>query len=252
MDRQMNRQFARAAGCAALYLSCAAIAAEACAGSFQVTPIRLELSAAQRTGALTVRNDTPDPLVLQIELSEWSQRDGQDTYAATPDLLATPPIVTIAAGREQVFRVGLRRAPDPTQELAYRVFLQEVVPPPAADFKGLQVALRVGVPAFVKPVSPGAKPVTTWSGRVTPDGKLTVAARNNGNAHLQVIDFKLTLPDGGAVIAGNDRMSYVLADQSREWLLDVKPALPAGVTRLHLMAQTDAGPIEAELVLDQR
>jgi fimbrial chaperone protein len=248
----MTRQLARAASWAALYLCCAAIAANAYAGSFQVTPIRLELSAAQRTGALTVRNDTPDPLVLQIELSDWSQRDGQEIYAATPDLLATPPIVTIAPGREQVFRVGLRRAPDPTRELAYRVFLQEVVPPPAADFKGLQVALRVGVPAFVKPIAPGAKPVATWTGRVMPEGKLAVTARNSGNAHLQVIEFKLALPGSDAVIASSDRMSYLLADQLREWLLDVKPALPAGVTRLHLMAQTDAGPIEAELVLDQR
>jgi fimbrial chaperone protein len=248
----MNCRLARAASQAALYLCCAGIASNAISGSFQVTPIRVELSATQRTGALTVRNDTPDPLVLQIELSEWSQRDGQDIYATTPDLLATPPIVTIAAGRAQVFRVGLRRAPDPTRELAYRVFLQEVVPPPAADFKGLQVALRVGVPAFVKPVAPDAKPVATWTGRVTPDGKLAVTARNSGNVHLQVIEFKLMVSGSDAAVASNDRMSYILPDQSREWLLDVKPVLTAGAMRLHLTAQTDAGPIEAELVLEQR
>jgi fimbrial chaperone protein len=248
----MNSQLARAAGWAALYLFWAGIAITANAGSFQVTPIRLEFSASQRTGALTVRNDTSDPLVLQIELSEWSQRDGQDIYATTPELLATPPIVTIAPGRDQVFRVGLRRPPDPSRELAYRVFLQEVVPPPAADFKGLQVALRVGVPAFVKPVAPGAAPGASWTGRVTPEGKLAVVARNSGNIHLQVIELKVTAPGNDAAVASSDRMSYVLADQSREWLLDVKPALPVGVTRLHLTAQTDAGPIEAELVLDQR
>src|SRR5450631_2234322 len=248
----MNRRLAKAAIQAAFYLCCAGIAAVANAGSFQVSPIRIELSGAQRTGVLTIRNDLPDPVVLQIELSEWSQRDGEDVYTATSDLLATPPIVTIAGGREQVFRVGLRRAPDPTRELAYRVFLQEVVPPPAPDFKGLQVALRVGVPAFVKPVAPGAKPIASWTGRMTPEGKLAVAVRNSGNAHVQVIDLKLTAVGSDTVVASTERMSYLLADQSREWLLDLKSALPAGVTRLHLMAQTDAGPIEAELVLDQR
>jgi fimbrial chaperone protein len=248
----MNSRLARAAGQAALSLCFAGIASNAISGSFQVTPIRVELSATQRTGALTVRNDTPDPLVLQIELSEWSQRDGEDIYVATPDLLATPPIVTIAGGREQVFRVGLRRPPDPTRELTYRVFFQEVVPPPAADFRGLQVALRVGLPAFVKPVVPDAKPVPAWTARITPDGKLAVSARNSGNAHLQVVEFKVTVPGSDAVIASNDRMSYILSDQSREWLLDLKPVLPAGVTRLRLMAQTDAGPIEAELVLEPR
>lgn len=248
----MNCQLARAAFRAAFYLCCAGVALDASGGSFQVSPIRVELSGTQRTGVLTVRNDLPEPLVLQIELSEWSQRDGADVYTATTDLLATPPIVTVAGGRDQVFRVGLRRAPDPTRELAYRVFLQEVVPPPTADFKGLQVALRVGVPAFVKPAVPGAKPVATWTARMAPDGKVTVAARNSGNAHVQIIDFKLLLPGSDTVVASNERMSYILADQSREWLLDVKPTLPAGVTRLHLMAQTDAGPIEAELVLDPR
>jgi fimbrial chaperone protein len=248
----MNRQITRAATWAALYLCLASVATSACGGTFQVTPIRLEFSGSQRAGALTVRNDTADPQVLQIELSEWSQHDGKDVYATTADLLATPPIVTIPPGREQVFRVGLRRVPDPTRELAYRVFLQEIVPPPAPDFAGLQVSLRVGIPVFVKPLAPAAKPVATWTGRITPNGTLAVMAMNNSNVHLQIMDFKLTVPDSNAVVASNEQMSYLLPDQSREWLLEVKPALPAGITRLHLMAQTDAGPFEAELVLEKR
>jgi fimbrial chaperone protein len=237
----------RAAFCLCLF----GIPVLASGGSFQVTPIRLEFSGQQRTAALTVRNDSAEPLVVQIELADWSQRDSQDVYSDTIDLLATPPIVTVPAGRDQVFRVGLRRAPDPSRELSYRVFLREIVPPPAPDFTGLQVSLRVGVPVFVKPIA-SAKPVLAWSAHVAPDGRLSVTAKNTGNMHVQVVDFKVNLPGAEAAVADNDRMSYLLAEQTREWLLELKTALPAGTTRLHLMAQTDAGPIEAELALDSR
>ena len=248
----MWQAIVRAALRAAFYLWLAGFPALACAGSFQVTPIRLEFSAQQRTAALTVRNDTAEPLVIQVELADWTQRDNQDVYAETSDLLATPPIVTVAAGRDQVFRVGLRRPPDPSHELSYRVFLREIVPPPPPGFTGLQVSLRVGVPAFVKPVAPGATSVLAWSARVAPDGRLWVTAKNSGNMHVQVADFKINIPGTATVAATSDQMSYLLAEQTREWTLDLKTALPAGVTRLHLMAQTDAGPIEAELALDSR
>lgn len=237
---------------AAFCLWLATLPALAGAGSFQVTPIRLEFSAQQRTAAVTVRNDSAESLVIQIELMDWTQRDNQDVYTETSDLLATPPIVTVPAGRDQVFRVGLRRAPDPSRELSYRVFLREIVPPPAKDFTGLQVSLRVGVPAFVKPIVAAGKPELGWSARTTPEGRLSVTAKNAGNMHVQVVDFRVNVPGTEAAIANTEQMSYVLADQTREWQLELKNALPAGTTRLHLMAQTDAGPIEAELALDSR
>jgi fimbrial chaperone protein len=248
----MKQAIVMAALRAAFCLGLAAIPALAGAGSFQVTPIRMEFSGQQRTAALTVRNDTAEPLVVQIELMDWTQRDNQDVYAETADLLATPPIVTVAAGRDQVFRVGLRRAPDPSRELSYRVFLREIVPPPAKDFTGLQVSLRVGVPAFVKPIAPGAKAEVRWSARAMPDGRLSVTAKNAGNMHLQIVDVRVNVPGTEAAIATTDQMIYVLADQTREWQLELKNALPVGTTRLHLMAQTDAGPVEAELALDSR
>lgn len=247
----MKQAIVMAAYRAAFCLWLASLPTLAGAGSFQVTPIRLEFSGQQRTAALTVRNDSAEPLVVQIELADWSQHDSQDVYTDTTELLATPPIVTVPAGRDQVFRVGLRRTPDPSRELSYRVFLREIVAPPAQDFTGLQVSLRVGVPVFVKPIA-AAKPALVWSARVAPDGRLSVTAKNTGNMHVQVVDFKVNLPGAEAAFANNDRMSYLLAEQTREWLLELRTALPAGTTRLHLMAQTDAGPIEAELALDSR
>ena len=119
-------------------------------------------SKASATRSITVRNDGEEPVVVQSSVLAWTQEDGKDIYASTTEALVTPPIMTIAAGAEQIVRVGLRRPPDPRSELAYRVFLQEVPPPPKPGFTGLQVALRVGLPVFVAPGAPAARRLE-WS-----------------------------------------------------------------------------------------
>src|SRR5205085_11971107 len=166
----------RAATCLALLL---ASAAPARAGSFMVTPIRATLSAAHPVSALTVRNDGAERTVVQVDALIWTQRDGGDVYAPTKDIIATPPIFSIAPGASQVVRVGLRRDPESGRELTYRLSLQEIPPPPKADFLGLRVALRLVIPVFVVPPSATA-PRLQW--RVAPagPGALSVALRNEG------------------------------------------------------------------------
>ena len=72
--------------------------------------------------------------------------------------MATPPIFTVPPKGTQVIRVGLRRAADAQQGLSYRMFLQEVPPPPRQGLQGLQVALRLSLPVFVMPAR-DARPV---------------------------------------------------------------------------------------------
>src|SRR6202165_3538316 len=78
------------------------------AGSLSVTPIRIELSSAQRSVALTVRNEGNQPTVVQAQLVAWSQADNDDRLEPTTDVLASPPIFTVAAGTSQVLRIALR------------------------------------------------------------------------------------------------------------------------------------------------
>src|ERR1700687_3963228 len=82
------------------------------AGSLSVTPIRVELSSAQRSVALTVRNEGDQPTVVQAQLVAWSQVDNEDRLEPTIDLLASPPIFTVAPGASHIVRIALRRAPD--------------------------------------------------------------------------------------------------------------------------------------------
>lgn len=215
-------------------------AGAASAGSFQVNPVRATLSISQSIAALTVHNTGDEATVIQLELFSWTQQDGKDVYTPTREILATPPIFTIPANGSQVVRVGLRRKPDAQHELTYRLFLQEVPPPPKPGFQGLRVALRIGVPVFVLPTA-AVQPQLQWQATHTPEG-VKINVSNSGNVHVQIANIRL----GSKSAATHQIAGYVLPGQSRSWVLDEK-AQP-GAT-LQLKAQTDAGEMQANVTV---
>ena len=220
------------------------------AASFGVSPVRVTLSESQQMGALTVRNDGTEPVSMQLEVLNWSQEAGKDVLTPSRELLANPPIFTVPAGGSQLVRVGLRRAPDAQRELTYRVILQELPPPPNPNFMGTRMLMRISLPVFVLP-EVDAKPVLLWQAARTPQGALKISLTNNGNAHIQIANFKLSLPGSVQPWVTKESAEYVLPGQSRDWTLPANsenPAPPLGVT-LQLFAQTDVGDIEAEVLV---
>ena len=248
--KTMLKPTLKAAAAAAFFLLIIPHAKIVAAGSFQVNPIRVDMSARVTAAALTIRNDGDEPVVVQLSVLAWSQELGEDKYGATNEALVTPPIATIAAGAQQIVRVGLRRPPDPRRELAFRLFLQEVPPPPKPDFNGLQVALRVSLPVFVAPLAPSTRQLA-WAAKIGPDGAIRLTVRNTGNTHVQISDFELRPSDDEVPIAHEAGLAYALAGESREWLLRSLTARSKKATDLRLKAITDAGEIEAVVKLER-
>jgi len=222
----------------------------AAAASLEIAPVRIELSPQQQTVAITIRNSSDQPTTLEIKPVAWAQVDAKDVYTPTRELLISPPLVTIPAHGEQVIRAALRRKADPTKELTYRINLQELPAAPAPGATGVQVALRIGLPVFVKPASGKAAPKMEWKLMHQSDGSLKVGFRNPGNAHIQISDFSLLNPGRSGVIAEEQSSSYVLAGQAREWHLKTNPAEKIAGNRLRLKAFTDAGDADKELPLE--
>lgn len=221
----------------------------AAAASWQIDPVRVELSPQQQTAAVVVRNDSDQPTSLQIQAVSWSQLKGKDVYTPTKELLVSPPIVTIAPKTEQIIRVALRRQADSTSELTYRISLQELPPPPGPDFMGVKVALRITIPVFVQSQNGEAAPKAVWNVTQMPDKKLKVWMRNQGNAHIQISDFSLYVPGNEQAIFGELGSSYVLAGQEHEWLIKTSSLANISGGRLRLKAYTDAENVDTELVL---
>ncbi|MDE2149377.1 MAG: molecular chaperone [Gammaproteobacteria bacterium] len=231
----------------ALLSTLALAAANASAASFEVSPVRIQLSPAEPIGVLQISNDGDTPVTVQLEPKRWSQTGGDDVYAGTRDLLATPPIFTLPAAGTQLVRIGLRVAPPPASEASYRIFLQQVPAAPAPGFRGLQVLLRIGIPVFVKPGGP-VQPRLQWTAHAGTGGKLLVAAQNLGSAHVQVVSLSVSAGRSGKPLAQQSLSAYVLPGRRRQWTLKADP-LPKAGTMLHLRAQTDAGELSGDAAL---
>jgi fimbrial chaperone protein len=222
------------------------------AASLEIDPVRIDLTPKQQTAVITIRNSSDQPTTIEIKPVAWSQVDSKDVNTETKELLVSPPIVTIPAHGSQIVRAALRRQPDPTRELAYRINLQEVPPVAAPGVTGVQVALRIGLPVFVKSKNSKSAPKMEWSVLRKADGDMAVVLHNPGTAHIQVSDFSLLIPGSNTLVASEQGSSYVLAGQTREW--NLKPIAPENmsVARLRLKVFTDAGDADQELPLDRQ
>jgi fimbrial chaperone protein len=249
MDVTTVTRLRSAASCVALCTATLLLPGFAGAAEWEIDPVRVELSPEQQTTVITLKNTSDKPTSIQIDVVGWAQLDGKDVYTASRELLVSPPIVTIPAKSEQVVRAALRRQADANSELSYRINLQELPPPPVPGFTGIQVALRISLPVFVQSQKGNAAPKMVWNVVRMPDNSLKVGLKNQGNAHVHITDFSLYLPGGNQAIASEPSASYVMAGQTREWLLKLASLDKIADGRLQLKGYTDAGNVDTELVL---
>ncbi len=218
------------------------------AGTFTISPLRVDFADATGMAVLTVRNEDAKPVVVQTQGLAWSQEAGQDALTPSRDLLISPAVFTLQPGGSQLVRVALRRNVDPARELTYRVLLQEVPQVASPDFNGLQVVLRLSVPVFVEPLAPAAAQVA-WVATRGDDGKLSLSARNDGSAHVRIHRFSVKTADGATTVLDQPELAYVLPGSSRHWTFDDN-----NNTRLNAQSTTGpgmAGPYRLEGTTDR-
>ena len=227
------------------------------AGTFTISPLRVDFADATGMAVLTVRNEDAKPVVVQTQGLAWSQEGGQDALNPSRDLLISPAVFTLPAGGSQLVRVALRRGVDPARELTYRVLLQEVPQAASPDFNGLQIVLRLSVPVFVEPLAPAA-PQIAWSATRGDDGKLSLSVRNDGSAHARIHRFSVKTADGATTVLDQPELAYVLPGSSRHWTFDDKnntrpnaqsTTSPGMAGQYRLEGTTDRGSFVTELQL---
>jgi fimbrial chaperone protein len=227
--------------------ACGALPVPARASTFNISPIRAELSATHRTDVLTLTNAEDQPVVVQVHVLAWSQQNGEERLDETRELLATPPVLQIPASSDQIVRVALRREADPSRELTYRVILEEIPQAAPANFNGLRVALRLSVPVFVAPARGTGSSDLVWGAHLRPDGEVEVAASNHGTGHLQVTDFELYAGAATPIVHGMTS-KYVLPGSRMTWMLkaDADPRLTGPIV---IRGHSDRGDFTADVAL---
>ncbi len=238
-----------ASRCIAIALLSFGITTNALGSSLSVSPVVVLLDETTRTAAITLKNEGSESRVVQTELLRWTQANGKDIHGPSRDLLVNPPIATLQPGQSQIIRVGLNRKVDKTRELAYRLYISEVPPPPKEGFTGLRIALRLGLAVFV---APGAKPTgkLEWRAALNPQGTLGLSLRNGGNRHVRLTSLKIRDPGNGKQLAELQQSQLtLLAGQARQ----ISLPLPAGWRgrEVGLIADTEEGLAETRVALEQ-
>jgi fimbrial chaperone protein len=218
------------------------------AGSFAVTPIRLDFPPNVRTGAITVVNSDTRPLGFQVKLLQWTQNaKGEDVYEESKDLTYFPRLMTLEPEARRVIRVGTQ-AGAPEVEASYRLAIEEM-PGPRDPASGSAVAVQVrfAVPVFLVPKQArfGADILN-----LAQQGKsLKFTLANRGNQHVKLEEI--------SVMRGEQRVAsasgwYVLAGAQREFSVEVGSACAAPASPVFLVLKGEGLDVRRDVTAQLR
>jgi fimbrial chaperone protein len=194
---------------------------QAYSSEWRVAPIRLDFDKGIKSGVITVSNDSAEKVYLQIKAAEWVQdAEGKDKYSETSDLIYFPKIMILDKNEEKVLRTGIKTL-SVEKEKTYRLFIEEIPQPSKEEGASVAVAIRFGVPIFIKPEIEEAR------GEVEKieisKGVLRAVVKNSGTVHLMIssINIKGKNKEGNEVYSKELSGWYLLNGSSRTYSTDI-------------------------------
>ncbi len=223
------------------------LAGTACqAGSIQLTPVRVNLSSAAKVAVLTVHNTGVEESVMQVSLNKWTHSGTDFVYQPSQELIITPVTFRLAAGAQQIVRIGLTGSVPVEREGSYRLLVEEVPPPASATVTGTRLVVRHDLPVFVAPLqSPkAALDVSVLCSDKGPILKLT----NLGNVHMQLRNVAVLNVAHSAMLWSTNNFEYLLPTSQKSWNVALSPT--AKDKNLRVTTLTDQGSFTADVQND--
>ena len=213
------------------------------AGTLRILPVRIEVAADKRFCSLSISNDDPKPVTIQIRGFGWRKdADGSDVLEPADGPIVNPSIVAIPTGETRLIRCSL---PDQSGaiEQSYRLIIDEL-PEPNPMPGTIQARLRISIPVFRAPAR--AAPVLDWAMRATQAGGTpNLVLSNRGNCHAQVSAIILHSRKSSSAPRRIARGFYLLAKGSIALPLpDPPPDGIAGVEVETTDGRLSASPID--------
>jgi fimbrial chaperone protein len=243
----VGRVFTNAAArCAAGLLS--AWLGTAAAATLQIAPVTVEMGADASAVGITLRNPGDTPLYGQVRVFRWDQQQGDDALTPTQEVVASPPLIQIAAHADQLVRL-VRTAPRTAGEQCYRLLIDELPPPDQPAANGVTIRLRYSVPVFVEPPGSAGQPQLSW--RLARSGRdWMLRVDNAGARRAQIAAVQLVTPSGKVYELNKGLLGYALAGRGRQWQIPLPDdADMSGAVKVR--AAVNALPAEALVIVDQ-
>ena len=206
--------------CAAMLAAVFAHAVQA--ASLQISPVMINLRAGQTATGISLQNAGDQPIYGQVRVFLWEQKNGDDVLTPTDELIASPPVMQIAAKSSQTIRLVRRTAAAPGPERQFRVLIDEV-PTSAEARDGVAIKLQYSVPVFVAASAPGGEYQLRWT-FFKRDGAWMLRVTNTGTLHAQIGATTLATADGKQMDISRGLLGYALAGRQREWRINIGPA----------------------------
>ncbi|MES2739424.1 MAG: fimbria/pilus periplasmic chaperone [Pseudomonadota bacterium] len=201
----------------AVLLACSLGAGRTTAANLQISPVMINFRADQNAAGINLQNQADNPVYGQVRVFLWEQQNGEDVLTPTRELLASPPIVQIAARSSQTIRLVRAAAPEQERERTYRVLIDEIDGGDGGAASGVDIRLRYSVPVFVAAAG-AASEVLSWR-FFRKQGEWMLTIQNSGQRHAQIGAMSVQNRAGQEFAISKGLFGYVLAGQSREWRL---------------------------------
>lgn len=215
------------------------LARPAVPADWRVSPIRLDLGADARTGIIKVINEKDVKFLVQVKAMEWSQDpEGKDQYRDTGDIVFFPRIIPFEKDEERTIRAGIK-GPVAGTEKSYRLFVEELPEPRTSTGANVAVALRVGIPIFVRPSKEA--PAGDIGKIGMSKGVVEARVRNTGNVHFVIrsVAIKGKARGGEELFAKELAGWYLLPGASRAYTAPVPRDICDNVAVYQVEVTTD-------------
>lgn len=206
---------------------------QASAPAINITPLRVEMDDAELSEQMQVRNDSDEPLNVQLRIFSWYQADGTDQYAPSTEIIVSPSITRITARQTQNFRLVRLNGKKPVGETRYRVIIDQLPDMSATATNQSKTRLRFSVPLFVgRDVA--TAPQLEWK---ISGGRLNIV--NRGGQTVKIGNVILVKPSGERTEIKGGGTRYVLGNSNVIW--DIGTDIGCG-----------SGPYKISAVVDQK
>ena len=218
------------------------------AGSLQVAPVLVDVTAPGAASTVTLRNEGTTPINAQIRVFRWSLVNGQEKLEPTDDVVASPPSVTLTPKGQYIARI-VRVSKQPVAgEESYRLLVDQLPDLSKQKNGTVNLLMRYSIPVFFG--APNKKnPTVAWSLAVKGD-KVTLTAHNSGDRRLRISALALRDGHGKSVSFGSGLAGYALGQSTKSWTVSSRGFATSGSASIS--GQSDGGPIQAVATIASR
>jgi fimbrial chaperone protein len=223
------------------------IGAQGVASSILIAPVDPVIESHQQATALWLQNQGTLPVVMQIQVVNWQQKQFDDHYQdAQQSLIASPPIATVLPGKRQLIRLVRGQMGTPGKEEAFRLIIDEVPPvlSNASEVKekrevGVQFQMRYSVPLFVagegiRLKEDSENKILATAPRLSAQlvnvaGKKYLQIANQGNVHAR-LSHVVWHQGVKNVVLSTGLLGYVLPGAQMRWLVPINISSEGALT----------------------